>query len=76
MNKYLLIFFALSLSIKLSAQDKPGYKNKNAPIEDRIKDLVSRMTLDEKILQLNQFTAEFNTNPNNMGVAIKNILNL
>lgn len=30
------------------------YKDKNAPIEDRIQDLISRMTLEEKILQLNQ----------------------
>jgi len=73
MNKYLLILLAFSLSIKLSAQDKPGYKNKNAPIEDRIKDLVPRMTLDEKILQLNQFTAGLNTNANNIGEAIKHI---
>ncbi|GMI81736.1 hypothetical protein like AT3G47000 [Hibiscus trionum] len=30
------------------------YKNPNAPIEDRIKDLVSRMTLQEKIGQMTQ----------------------
>ncbi|PPD87441.1 hypothetical protein GOBAR_DD15608 [Gossypium barbadense] len=30
------------------------YKNPNAPIEDRIKDLVSRMTLQEKVGQMTQ----------------------
>ncbi|KAK8679821.1 hypothetical protein V6N13_145254 [Hibiscus sabdariffa] len=30
------------------------YKNPNAPIEDRVKDLVSRMTLQEKIGQMTQ----------------------
>lgn len=32
----------------------PTYKDPTAPIEDRVDDLLSRMTLDEKIGQLNQ----------------------
>ena len=31
---------------------EPLYKNSQAPIEDRIADLMGRMTLDEKIHQL------------------------
>ena len=58
---------------QLSAQKTPSYKDKNAPIELRVKDLISRMTLDEKILQLNQFTVGYNTNINNEGGAIKEI---
>ena len=30
------------------------YKDKNAPIEARIRDLLSRMTLDEKLDQIDQ----------------------
>lgn len=49
------------------------YKNKNAPIESRIKDLVKQMTLQEKILQLNQYTFGLNTNPNNIGKAVQDV---
>lgn len=62
------VFFA-------SAQEKPIYKDKNAAIETRIKDLISRMTLDEKVLQLNQYTLGYNSNINNVGDAINNIPN-
>ena len=34
----------------------PVYKNSSAPIESRINDLMSRMTLKEKVLQLAQYT--------------------
>ncbi len=47
------------------------YKNAKAPTEDRIKDLISKMNLDEKILQLNQYTYGINTNVNNIGDEIK-----
>lgn len=43
------------------------YKDKKEPIETRIKDLVNKMTDDEKILQLNQLTFGINNNPNNIG---------
>jgi beta-glucosidase len=75
MIKFLCPFFVLLITINAMAQDKPLYKDKNAPIESRIKDLVSRMTFEEKVLQLNQFTAGLNTNVNNIGEAIKDIPN-
>ena len=31
------------------------YKNPNAPVKDRVEDLLSRMTLEEKIGQMNQY---------------------
>ena len=34
------------------AQSPPPYKNPNLPIETRVNDLVSRMTLEEKVLQM------------------------
>lgn len=47
-------------------QVKPIYKDKNAPVEKRIDDLIKRMTLEEKILQTNQWTYGKNANANNI----------
>lgn len=47
--------------------DEVVYKNKNASVEDRINDLLKRMTLKEKIAQLNQYVYGNNNNPNNLG---------
>lgn len=71
---FALLAFVLFLQVFVSGQAKtPVYKDKNAPVEARVKDLVSKMTLDEKILQLNQYTAGQNTNINNIGEAMKTI---
>jgi len=34
------------------AQEKPAYLNPNLPVEERVSDLLSRMTLEEKVAQL------------------------
>ncbi|MDP4239018.1 MAG: glycoside hydrolase family 3 N-terminal domain-containing protein [Bacteroidota bacterium] len=49
------------------------YKDSSAPIEKRIQDLVSRMSLNEKIQQLNQYVLGENTNANNLGEAVSTI---
>jgi beta-glucosidase len=69
-SKIVAIIFILSLNI-LSGQEV--YKDKKAPIENRIKDLVKRMTIDEKILQLNQLTFGTNNNPNNIGKEVSGL---
>ena len=46
----LLIISLFSFGSIINAQ--PNYKNAKAPVEDRVQDLLSRMTLDEKIGQL------------------------
>ena len=64
-----LIFLLVTTNI-LFAQEKTQkflYKNASAPIEYRVNDLVGRMTLEEKIFQLNQLVLGKNTNPNNIG---------
>ena len=59
-------------SNKLFSQDKNMvYKDANAPIEKRVEDLVSRMTIEEKIYQLNQLLLGESKNPNNRGGRIK-----
>lgn len=45
------------------------YRDVSLPVERRVDDLLSRMTLQEKILQLNQYTLGDNTNENNIGEA-------
>ena len=67
---FLLIFLLIGKSNTGYAQ-KSLYKNAVAPIEGRIKDLLSKMTMEEKILQLNQYTFGINTNVNNIGEEIK-----
>lgn len=60
--------------LQLSAQNKKAlYKNKNAPIESRIENLISLMTLEEKIMQMNQWTYGKNANPNNIGEKMKEV---
>lgn len=53
-------------------QKQPIYKDAKAPIEERVNDLVSRMTLEEKVQQLNQYTLGRNNNENNRGEEVKN----
>jgi beta-glucosidase len=52
--------------IGLAQKSTPIYKDKSAPVEKRIDDLIKRMTLEEKILQMNQWTYGKNANENNI----------
>ncbi|OVA16561.1 Glycoside hydrolase [Macleaya cordata] len=50
---FLLIHFCFFLSL-ICSTEIPPYKDPNVPIEDRVSDLLSRMTLPEKIGQMTQ----------------------
>lgn len=52
---------------------RPAYLDPAAPESVRVEDLLSRMTLHEKVMQLNQYTLGRNTNVNNIGEAIKDV---
>ncbi|WP_092110616.1 glycoside hydrolase family 3 N-terminal domain-containing protein [Prevotella sp. KH2C16] len=52
MKKLLILIIGFMFSSLLSAQ---VYKNPSIPVKDRVEDLLKRMTLDEKIGQMNQF---------------------
>lgn len=67
--KYFVLPTMLLLGLQVFAVKLPTpvYKDKNAPVERRVEDLLKRMNLDEKILQLNQQTVGDNNNPNNNG---------
>lgn len=78
MKRKVLIFglCLLEVTYALSAKDKksiPLYKDAKVPIEKRVDDLLSRMTLEEKILQLNQYTMGRNNNVNNIGEEVKKV---
>jgi beta-glucosidase len=88
-----VINFALSAGISALAQagDVPDYKNPGLPVETRVHDLISRMTVEEKARQLdmyfgcesflnsNQFTGRTHAKPDavfNPELAAKNLGNL
>lgn len=66
----LLVVLALTAC---TSEDRLVYKDASAPVESRIEDLLERMTLEEKLLQLNQYTLGRNTVENNLGEAVREI---
>ena len=73
-KRILVLLLALVSVTAVSAKkDKPVYKDASAPVESRVEDLLSRMTLEEKILQLNQYMIGVNDNMNNIGTVPSNI---
>lgn len=63
----LIVIVALVIPCGITAQSKSDaiYLNKNASIEQRVEDLLSRMTLEEKAGQLNQLNYGMFTGPDN-----------
>ena len=51
----------------------PLYKDSRVPVEIRVEDLLGRMNLDEKVMQLNQYTLGRNNNANNVGEEVKDV---
>lgn len=71
---YLLSFALLNTSLfAQSKKELPLYKDAKQPIEKRVDDLLSKMTQEEKIMQLNQFTLGRNDNANNMADPVNDI---
>ena len=52
MKKFILLAL---VAITISSCSKVDYKDPNAPIEKRVESLLSQMTLEEKVGQMNQF---------------------
>ena len=73
MRKLLILFVSALLPWLSVRSQKPIYKDAGQPVEPRVKDLLERMTLHEKVLQLNQYTFGENDNPNNIGTEVKNL---
>lgn len=60
----------LLLTIELFSQAKYPYKNANLPIEKRVNDLLKRMTLDEKIQQMDMYSGREIADTNNSGALV------
>lgn len=71
--KYLTVSLCTMVLVGCTSDQPPLYKDASADIESRVEDLISRMTLEEKILQLNQYTLGVNTVENNLGEVVKDI---
>jgi len=70
------VFSACILLGLITIPGKAGnviYKDVSQPIEKRVDDLVARMTLEEKVLQLNQYTLGRNDNVNNVAEILKKL---
>ena len=69
MKKITVIALLLAAALGTQARNgsgKPAYKDASRPVEERVSDLLSRMTLEEKVMQLNQYTLGRNDNANNV----------
>lgn len=69
----ILAILAFTTILGCTSDKAPVYKDASADIEDRIDDLVSRMTIEEKVLQLNQYTIGKNTIEQNIGELVKDV---
>ena len=74
-RQLLSVSFLLGCSLAASAASPgiPPYKNAALPVEQRVDDLLERMTLEEKVLQLSQQTLGVNDNENNLGEVVGKI---
>ena len=61
----------VSSTVDARTPSLPPYKDAGLPVETRVEDLLSRMTLQEKIAQLNQYSLGSNDNVNNNGEIVK-----
>ena len=73
MKKLVLLLCSLIPCTISCMSDTLVYKDASAPVERRVEDLLSRMTLEEKLLQLNQYTLGRNNVENNLGEAIREV---
>ena len=76
MKKITVIALLLAAALGAQARNgsgKPAYKDAGRPVEERVSDLLSRMTLEEKVMQLNQYTLGRNDNANNVADPVDKI---
>ena len=51
-----ILILGLTITSYCFAQTQPAYKNTSLPVDERVADLVSRMTVEEKISQMSHLT--------------------
>jgi beta-glucosidase len=55
-GKFIVLLAALAISFSTAWADEPPYKNPNLPVDERVADLLARMTLEEKACQLDMYS--------------------
>ena len=73
MKNFFLAFSVFAVLAVSCESETLVYKDASVPVEKRVEDLLKRMTLEEKLLQLNQYTIGRNTVENNLGEAVHDI---
>ena len=73
MKKLAMTVVVLIAAVSCTSDKEPVYKDATADIEDRVEDLIGRMTVEEKILQLNQYSLGLNTIEQNIGEQVGKI---
>lgn len=73
MNTAVLLFAAMVACSQAEAKKTPVYQDPKQPVEKRVDDLLSKMTIEEKVLQLNQLTLGRSDNVNNMSDPVNDI---
>lgn len=71
--KYTAISLCMMVLAGCNSSQSPLYKDASVGIDARVNDLIDRMTVEEKILQLSQYALGVDNNPNNIGKAVENI---
>ncbi|MGJ1419516.1 glycoside hydrolase family 3 N-terminal domain-containing protein [Sphingobacterium spiritivorum] len=73
MKKTFIFSLLLYMLFMQTTYGQKIYLDPKFPISKRVDDLLARMTVKEKILQLAQYTAGQNDNPNNIESTVKNM---
>ena len=55
---FLALLIGIGVTVWVVAQGQPKYKDPSVPVDDRVADLLSRMTLEEKVAQLTSFRSQ------------------
>lgn len=66
MKKTILTIAVAAILAGCAQSSVPAYMQADKPVDKRVEDLMSRMTLEEKILQISQYTFGPNDNINNI----------
>lgn len=72
-NRACCFYFAVVVLLASCSGNYEVYKDSGANLEARVEDLLARMTLEEKVWQLNQLILGDNLNVNNIGEEIMDI---